>query len=169
MPGASLTITLICTYLCDMDPSRILDDAMVDLIANSCLCQRIQRAGRVIGRRFDEAFRPLGINNWQFSVLAAIKYLGTPTIGELAEGLGMDRTTVTKNLKPLVRRALLRVAADAQDARARRISLTEAGEAILAEAGGRWQQAQRAVTACIPPEELAVLSSSLERFQLGKP
>jgi DNA-binding MarR family transcriptional regulator len=150
-----------------MSVSPALDDATVALIANSCLCQRIQRAGRIIGRRFDEAFRPLGINNWQFSILIALKYLGSPTIGELADALGMDRTTVTKNLKPLSRRTLLRVSADEHDARARRITLTEAGEAILAEAGDGWRQAQQSVTAHIPPEEFAVLASSLERFQHG--
>jgi DNA-binding MarR family transcriptional regulator len=150
-----------------MSVSPPLDDATVALIANSCLCQRIQRAGRVIGRRFDEAFRPLGINNWQFSVLIALKYLGSPTIGELADALGMDRTTVTKNLKPLSRRALLRVSADAQDARARRIALTEVGEAILAEAGKGWHQAQQSIMARFPPGELAMFASSLERFQLG--
>ena len=150
-----------------MSVSPRLDDATVALIANSCLCQRIQRAGRVIGRRFDEAFRPLGINNWQFSVLIALKYLGSPTIGELADALGMDRTTVTKNLKPLSRRALLRVSADEHDARARRIALTEAGEAILAEAGDSWHQAQQSIMARFPPGDLAVFASSLERFQLG--
>jgi DNA-binding MarR family transcriptional regulator len=150
-----------------MSVSPALDDATIDLIANTCLCQRIQRAGRLIGRRFDEAFRPLGINNWQFSVLIALKYLGSPTIGELADALGMDRTTVTKNLKPLSRRALLQVSADEHDARARRIVLTEAGEAILAAAGDGWHRAQQSVTARIPPEELAVLASSLERFQRG--
>ncbi|WP_342235356.1 MarR family winged helix-turn-helix transcriptional regulator [Inquilinus sp. OTU3971] len=148
-----------------MSPSSILDDETADLIARTCLCQRIQRAGRIIGRRFDEAFRSLGINNWQFSVLAALRQLRSPTIGELAETLGMDRTTLTKNLKPLSRRELLRVSTDEHDARARRVTLTEAGGEILAGAKEGWHQAQRAVAAGIPPEELAQLTSSLERFQ----
>ncbi|MGK9168784.1 MarR family transcriptional regulator [Inquilinus limosus] len=148
-----------------MTPSQALDKETADLIVRTCLCQRIQRAGRIIGRRFDEAFRSLGINNWQFSVLIALKHLRSPTISELAEALGMDRTTLTKNLKPLARRALLRVSTDERDARARRITLTEAGEDILASAKEGWHQAQRAVTASLPPEELAQLTSSLERFQ----
>jgi DNA-binding MarR family transcriptional regulator len=149
-----------------MSPSQALDDETADLIARTCLCRRIQRAGRIIGRRFDEAFRSLGINNWQFSVLITLKHLRSPTIGELAETLGMDRTTLTKNLKPLSRRELLRVYTDEHDARARRITLTEAGEEILAGAEEGWHQAQRAVTAGFPPEEFAQLTSSLERFKV---
>lgn len=150
-----------------MSPPQALDAETADLIVRTCLCRHIQRAGRIIGRRFDEAFRSLGINNWQFSVLVALKQVRSPTIGELAEGLGMDRTTLTKNLKPLSRRDLLRVSTDEQDARARRITLTAAGEDILARAGEDWHQAQRAVTAGIPPEELAQLTFSLERFQVA--
>ncbi|MFE0754304.1 MarR family winged helix-turn-helix transcriptional regulator [Inquilinus sp. NPDC058860] len=150
-----------------MFPPQTLDDETVALIVRTCLCQRIQRAGRIIGRRFDEAFRSLGINNWQFSVLVALRHLRSPTMGELAEALGMDRTTLTKNLKPLSRRELLRVSTDEHDARARRITLTEAGEDILANAGEGWHRAQRAVTRDIPPEELAQLTSSLERFQFA--
>jgi len=152
-----------------MSPLQPLDDATADLIARTCLCQRIQRAGRIVGRRFDEAFRSLGINNWQFSVLVALRQLRSPTIGELAETLGMDRTTLTKNLKPLSRRELLGVSTDEHDARVRRITLTAAGEEILASAGEGWHRAQQAVTRDIPPEELAQLTSSLERFgSVGK-
>jgi DNA-binding MarR family transcriptional regulator len=152
-----------------MSSSQALDDETADLIVRTCLCQRIQRAGRVIGRRFDEAFRSLGINNWQFSVLVALRQLRSPTIGEVAEVLGMDRTTLTKNLKPLARREFLRVATDEHDARARRITLTKAGEEILASAGEGWHRAQQAVTRDIPADELAQLTSSLERFgSVGK-
>ena len=147
-----------------MTHAKTLDDATVRLIAATCLCQRIQRAGRLVGRRFDEAFRPLGINNWQFSILVALKHESSPTIGELAEILGMDRTTVTKNLRPLSRRKLLHVFTDGHDARIRRISLAKAGEEILARASEGWRQAQEAVTEGIPPEELTQLVSSLERF-----
>lgn len=152
-----------------MSPPQALDDETADLIVRTCLCQRIQRAGRIVGRRFDEAFRSLGINNWQFSVLVALRQLRAPTMGEVAEVLGMDRTTLTKNLKPLARRGLLRVAADEHDARARRITLTAAGEEILASAGEGWHRAQQAVTRDMPAEELAQLTASLERFQpVGK-
>ncbi|WP_225765519.1 MarR family winged helix-turn-helix transcriptional regulator [Inquilinus sp. Marseille-Q2685] len=163
--ATALDDTFICTYLKGMPLSQTLDAETADLIARTCLCQHVQRAGRIIGRRFDEAFRSLGINNWQFSVLIALKHLRSPTIGELAETLGMDRTTLTKNLKPLARRGLLDVSTDERDARARRIALTEAGEEILAGAKEGWQQAQQAVTAGFPPEELAQLTASLERFR----
>ncbi|MBV8653455.1 MAG: MarR family transcriptional regulator, partial [Alphaproteobacteria bacterium] len=64
---------------------------------------RVQHAARAIGKRFDVALRPTGLNNWQFSMLVALTELRAPTIKQLSEALGMDRTTVTKCLRPLER------------------------------------------------------------------
>ena len=115
------------------------------MIGDTCLCLDVQRASRAIGRRFDEAFRPLGLNNWQFSLLMALNRPTPPTMSSLAECLAMDRTTTTANLRPLERRGLVEVRRDEQDARVRRIVLTDAGRAVLAEAVDRWRAANDAV------------------------
>lgn len=150
--------------LADMSDEPILDPDLSNLIARTCLCQHVQRAGRKIGRRFDDAVRPLGINNWQFTILMALSRLLEPTMGELADALGMDRTTLTKNLKPLARDGLLSIAADPADARIRHVGLTPAGQALLAQAAERWKLAQGSFTDRLSQGELANLLSLLNKL-----
>jgi DNA-binding MarR family transcriptional regulator len=135
---------------------------MVELIGRNCLCLRVQRASRAIGRRFDEELRAIGLNNWQFSLLISLSQPSPPTVNGLAEQLGMDRTTTTKNLRPLERRGLLEIRQDEEDARVRRIVLTDAGRAVLADAVQYWQIANDAVESKLKHKELACLRAGLE-------
>lgn len=107
-------------------------------VRDHCLCLYAQRAARALSRRFDEAFRPLGLTSGQFSLLMSLNRPEPPTIGQLAEVLAMDRSTVTANLKPLERMGALTVAVDAKDRRGRRTALTETGQALLARATPIW-------------------------------
>jgi DNA-binding MarR family transcriptional regulator len=131
------------------------------MIGDTCLCLDVQRASRAIGRRFDEAFRPLGLNNWQFSLLMTLNRPTPHTMSSLAGCLAMDRTTTTANLKPLERRGLVQVRRDEEDARARRIVLTEAGRAVLAEAIDRWRAANDAVIASLGGKDLTAFRVAL--------
>ncbi|WP_245276352.1 MarR family winged helix-turn-helix transcriptional regulator [Methylocapsa aurea] len=137
------------------------------MIASRCLCLRIQRASRAIGRRFDDAFRSVGLNNWQFSLLMNLSRPSPLTVNGLAEQLGMDRTTTTKNLRPLERRGLLEIRLDEHDARVRRIVLTDAGRALLVEAVPHWQAANDAVSASLEEADLERLHSALEAIAYG--
>jgi DNA-binding MarR family transcriptional regulator len=139
------------------------------MVGDTCLCLDVQRASRAIGRRFDEAFRPLGLNNGQFSLLMALNRPTPPTMSSLAERLAMDRTTTTANLKPLERRGLVEIQRDEQDARVRRIVLTEAGRAVLAEAVDRWRAANDAVVARLGGTDLAALRSALRMIAEVRP
>lgn len=107
-------------------------------VRDHCLCLHAQRAARALSRRFDEAFRPLGITSGQFSLLNSLNRPEPPMIGAVAELLVMDRSTVTANLKPLERAGLITVAVDEQDRRGRRVALTDAGRAVLAQATKVW-------------------------------
>ncbi|RYY44969.1 MAG: MarR family transcriptional regulator [Sphingomonadales bacterium] len=108
-------------------------------VRDHCLCLHAQQAARALSRRFDAAFRPLGISSGQFSLLMSLNRPEPATIGQVAETLAMDRTTLTANLKPLERKALIAVTPDARDKRGRRIALTEAGMALLNQAAPIWQ------------------------------
>lgn len=109
-------------------------------VRDTCLCLHLQRAARVVARRFDEVFRPLGVTQGQFSLLMSLNRPEPPTIGSVADLLAMDRTTLTANLKPLERRGLVRIKADPGDRRSRRLSLTADGRALLAEATPLWKR-----------------------------
>jgi len=116
-------------------------------IKDHCLCLHAQRAARALSRRFDEAFRPLGITSGQFSLLNGLNRPEPPTIGAVAALLVMDRSTVTANLKPLERMGAVTVSVDAKDRRGRRAVLTDAGRALLAAATPVWIAEHAAVEA----------------------
>ncbi len=115
------------------------------MVRDTCLCLHLQRAARAVARRFDDALRPLGLTNGQFSLLMSLNRPEPPTIGSVAALLAMDRTTLTACLKPLERRGLLRVAVDQADRRSRRLSLTPAGRTLLAAALPLWRQEHAAI------------------------
>ncbi|MGD1879500.1 MAG: MarR family winged helix-turn-helix transcriptional regulator [Kiloniellaceae bacterium] len=110
-----------------------------------CLCLNLHRPARALGRRFDEALRPLNLTNGQYSLLVSLNRPKPPRIGDVAHLLAMDRTTLTANLKPLERRGLLTVAPDPEDKRSRRLSLTDAGRELLVQAVPIWRSTHDAV------------------------
>src|SRR4051794_36737349 len=109
-------------------------------VRDHCLCLHVQRAARALARRFDDAFRPLGLTQGQFSLLTSLNRPQPPTMGSVSNLLAMDRTTLTANLKPLERRGLIRIAVDKEDRRGRRLSLTHKGKAVLGAAAPIWIQ-----------------------------
>ncbi|HWL81406.1 MAG TPA: MarR family transcriptional regulator [Roseomonas sp.] len=119
------------------------------LVRDACLCLHVQRAARALARRFDEALRPAGLTSGQFSLLMSLNRPEPAPMKSVASVLAMDRTTLTAALKPLERRGLVAVVADAQDRRARRLALTEAGRALLAEALPVWERAHGEVEALL--------------------
>ena len=128
--------------------------AFTHRVRGHCLCLHVQRTARALARRFDDAFRPVGLTQGQFSLLTSLNRAAPPTIGDVAELLALDRTTLTANLKPLERRKLVKVKVDAEDRRSRRLMLTPAGRAVLAAAAPIWKrahaQAERLLTRASP-------------------
>src|SRR6476469_8234473 len=109
------------------------------LVRDTCLCLHAQRTARALARRFDEAFRPVGLTNGQFSLLMSLNRPEPPTLGAVAALLAMDRTTLTAALKPLARRKLLKIRTAPNDWRSRRLILTPAGRALLVQAVPIWK------------------------------
>jgi DNA-binding MarR family transcriptional regulator len=119
--------------------------ATTRMVRDTCLCLHLQRAARAVARQFDEALRPLGLTNGQFSLLMSLNRPEPPTIGNIAALLAMDRTTLTANLKPLERRGLIELRTDSADRRSRRLILTGAGLDVLAEALPAWRSRHAAI------------------------
>jgi DNA-binding MarR family transcriptional regulator len=118
-------------------------------VRDFCLCLFVQRAARALARRFDEAFRPLGLTHGQFSLMTSLNRPHPPVMGEVAALLGMDRTTLTAALKSLERRGLVEVRADERDKRSRRLTLTPAGQALLTAAYPLWKAAHGVIEAML--------------------
>lgn len=119
-------------------------------VRDTCLCLHTQRAARALGRRFDEALRPVGLTNGQFSLLMSLNRPHPPPIGPVARLLAMDRTTLTAALKPLQRRGLVAISPDPADRRSRLLTLTDAGASLLAAAMPIWRDTHRAVERDLP-------------------
>ncbi len=112
---------------------------------SNCSCFAMRKAARAVTQMYDQALRPSGLRATQLPLLIAAERAGTLGVGELAEQLVMDRTTLTRNLKPLLDRGLLESVAGA-DRRRRPIAITAQGRAALARALPYWREAQARMT-----------------------
>jgi len=131
------------------------------LVRDCCLCLHVQRAARALARRFDEALRPLGLTNGQFSLLMSLNRPEPPPMAAVASLLAMDRTTLTAALKPLERRRLVTVAADPGDRRSRLVALAPKGMTLLARAVPIWQRTHREIEGLLPDGDPNRLRSNL--------
>lgn len=134
-------------------------------VRDCCLCLHVQRAARALARRFDQALRPLGVTNGQFSLLMALNRPQAPAMGAVAELLAMDRTTLTAALKPLERRGLVTVAIDPNDRRGRLPQLTARGKTLLAEAAPVWEATHAELEALLGTGQADRLRESLRALQ----
>jgi len=116
-------------------------------VRDTCLCLHAQRAARALARRFDEALRPVGLTNGQFSLLMSLNRPQPPAIAPVAQLLAMDRTTLTAALKPLQRDGLVKIEPDPADRRNRLLKLTDEGHAVLARAMPIWRRTHAEIEA----------------------
>jgi DNA-binding MarR family transcriptional regulator len=130
-------------------------------VRDCCLCLPVQRAARALARRFDEALRPLGLTNGQFSLLMSLNRPEPPDMASVASLLAMDRTTLTAAVKPLERRGLLKVTADGSDRRVHRLKLTPEGMTLLASAVPVWERTSAEVETLLPDCNPAAFRANL--------
>jgi DNA-binding MarR family transcriptional regulator len=102
-------------------------------------------ASRVITRHYDRALAPLGLSTSAYAILSRTSGEGPLALGALASRLAMDRTTLSRELTPLVDAGLLTAATDKGDRRRRVVALTRKGAALVARARPAWAQAQKEV------------------------
>jgi DNA-binding MarR family transcriptional regulator len=112
---------------------------------NSCNCAALRKASRRMSQFYDYALAPCGLKSTQFAMLAEIdrRAEAPPTIRDMAEKLVMDQSTIGQNLRPLEREGLIALVTDETDRRSRRVTLTKAGRARLADALPLWSNAQQ--------------------------
>jgi DNA-binding MarR family transcriptional regulator len=123
-----------------MSKDKSVSFATTRHVHDHCLCFAAQRAARALSRRFDEVLRPVGLTSGQFSLLMSLNQPKPPSVGSIARLLGMDRTTLTANLKPLERQGLVETDIDPSDRRGRLLVLTSAGRKRLQAALPVWQR-----------------------------
>jgi DNA-binding MarR family transcriptional regulator len=133
-------------------------------VRDTCLCLHAQRAARALARRFDEALRPFGLTNGQFSLMMSLNRPGPASMGSVAALLVMDRTTLTAALKPLERRGFVRIEAAQNDKRSRVMSLTAEGEEALSRAAEVWTQTHAQIEELLGDSDPERLRRDLRRI-----
>ena len=113
-------------------------------MGNTCPLGNLRMASRIITQIYDGILKPTGLKSTQFNLLSMISVLSPNTISHLAEHMAMDRTTLTRNLKPLEREDLVGIT-PGEDRRTKEVSLTPNGETLLADALDLWEQAQSSI------------------------
>ncbi len=113
-------------------------------VADSCIGTRVRKAARVVANHYDKHLKPTGLKGTQFTLLNTIFMNPAATIGQLADILGLDRTTLNRNLKPLEGKGLIR-SGSGKDPRTRTLQLTKDGTKLLQGALPLWLEAQTGV------------------------
>ena len=126
-----------------------------------CVSNNLHQTARAVTRIYAECLRPAGLHRSQFSVLSMVKKHGPIAVSGLAARLVMDRTTLTRNLKPLETAGWVKRQTDGEDARVKLVAITRTGAAKFTQALKLWRQAQTRVIEQIGETEWRELEATL--------
>lgn len=110
-----------------------------------CVSSNLHKTARAVSRIYAEEMRPAGLARSQFAILGHVEHAGPLPLSALAERLYMDRTTLTRNLRPLRSSGLVLLQAAPDDARVKLVSITASGRRKLKQARRHWRDAQARV------------------------
>jgi DNA-binding MarR family transcriptional regulator len=127
-----------------------------------CTCFRVRGAARRVTQIYDRHLAPAGISITQFAILSHVAVHGPLALGRLADMLNTDRTTLSRNVRPLIAGGLLE-SATVTDRRRRDLAATAAGRALFKQALPFWSEAERTVRATLGAPLVGDLHGTLER------
>ena len=133
-----------------------------------CVSNQLHQTARAVNRVYCEELRAVDLNRAQFSILAYLETLKRSQLTELAGLLFMDRTTLSRNLKPLEARGLIQVSPDPDDRRARQVELTEEGRQLFLAAVELWRNAQKRILDSFGSDNWLQLESDLAVLRNSK-
>jgi DNA-binding MarR family transcriptional regulator len=125
-----------------------------------CVCFNLRKSARAVTRFYDAVLQPIGIQGTQFSLLSVLHHAGEVPITEVAERLGVDRTTLTRNLRTLIRREYVALE-QGKDGRTKSVKLTGVGRDMLVKALPFWEAAQKSVRDGLGPSRFNGLLKEL--------
>jgi len=127
-----------------------------------CTCAAVRQVSRHVTQFYDQCLAPFGLRVTQFSILSRLQRGGPKSINSLASELLMDRTTLARNLRPLEREGLLKMAANETDRRSRVLTVTAAGAKRVERAREGWRKAQNHFEHAYGGKRTAALRELLE-------
>lgn len=134
------------------------------MLPTRCLCTKLRRASRGVSRIYDDALADIGLNVAQFSLLRNLQRLDRPSISALAEALGLDRSTLGRNLRVVEGMGLVQMGEGA-DQRSRQVALTELGERLLDRGAPLWERAQQELARRLGDDKRAALMLLLDDLE----
>lgn len=129
-----------------------------------CTCVNVRRISGLISDLYDQCLEPVGLTISQYSSLANLNAMPNASISDLAARVGLDRTTLVRNLKPLMERGLIEDLAQ-PGRRNRQLVLTPAGQTLLGQGRVLWQSAQDQLSARLGQENIQVIRTVLRQLQ----
>jgi DNA-binding MarR family transcriptional regulator len=130
-------------------------------VVENCVCHRTRMAARAVTRLYDDTLRSVGLRATQLAVLVAVGGDNVVSITALAKFMGMDRSTLTRNLTPLARDGFIRVGNEGWR-RSRTVEITKKGRSRLREALPLWKEAQETLRRKLGLRRWAVIRADLD-------
>lgn len=121
-----------------MKPSKLRE------ISETCTCFNLRKTTRAVTALFDETLSPIGLRATQLTLLAILSRTDNWTVTRLSQTLVMDRTTLTRNLKPMQEQGWVLIR-KGEDRRTRTLALSSKGRRLLEKAVPLWDKAQKGV------------------------
>jgi DNA-binding MarR family transcriptional regulator len=135
---------------------HVMNDAAEFAECRNCRCFAVRKASRAVTQHYDRALRKTGMRATQFNTLTVLTQTGPLPMQDLAEFMGLDRTSLTRNLQPPVRKRWIKILPGDEDRRVRMVSITPAGIAALRKAVPAWKSAQAGADAVLKQAGLVV-------------
>lgn len=137
-----------------------MEEQELDIVARTCANRHLRHAARVVTRAYDRVLAPTGLKSTQFGLLIATARMGPSSITELADILGLERSTLSRNLKVMEKEGLMRILPEGYK-RTRRVEVTPEGRERLEQALPYWKRAQGAIVQKLGSERFLELRDLL--------
>lgn len=132
-------------------------------INQRCCCFNMRKVMRAVTQFYDRSLEPSGIRATQFTLLVALSSTNAKTLTEIADSLVMDRTTLTRNLKPLEKLGFI-TTVQPLDKRSKGYVLTDAGKEVVNKSVPLWEEAQNSIVGAFGEERYKQVLSELDQL-----
>ncbi len=130
-----------------------------------CYCNTLRRATRAVTGLYDRKLEPAGLTLPQLSLLRQLKKAGPLSITRLAEVVGLERTTLGRNMRPLEQAGLVESVASEVDARERVVKVSRSGDQVMERAAPLWRKAQQAIEHRLGKDRVLLLREILVELE----
>lgn len=134
---------------------------MVQLYKSTCYCTNVRRSANIISDFYDASLKGAGLTIAQYYLLINLSRLGSANITHWAEHVGLDRSTMARNIKLLQTRDLVKIT----EGHGKVFTLSSEGKRVLELAIPLWQRAQERIEDILGKDDIEAVFRISEKFQ----